>query len=141
MKTSGDAEALIAPNWSDFYSLLIQLGPSALIGIPADWIEWFRDEGRSGEWFWYEGIDEMFAENWKESPELAVEEAFQQYMLGVQGGLRELPVPANSEGWVTCGKTGVLLTWEESIYAISGELAESHVQALLSAARAGARSR
>ena len=135
MKAIKDAGSASVPNWAEFYKVLLQVGPSALMGIPADWKEWFRDEGGSSDWFWYEGIVEEFFENWKESPELAVREAFGSYVLGVQAGLRELPVSPNSEGWVTCGKSGALLTWEESIRAITGELAAEQVQALLVAAR------
>lgn len=136
MKAIKDAGSASVPNWAEFYKGLLQVGPSALIGIPADWTEWFRDEGSSSDWFWYEGIVEEFFENWKESPELAVREAFGSYVLGVQAGLRELPVSPSSEGWVTCGETKALLTWDESISVIKGELAPWHVQALLVAAHA-----
>jgi hypothetical protein len=136
VKASEDSGSSSAPNWAEFYSVLVRLGPSALIGIPADWIEWFFLEGGCSDWFWHEGIDEELVENWEESPELAVREAFQQYVWGVQAGLRELPVSPNSEGWVTCGETGALLTWDESILSIKGELAPWHVEALLAAARA-----
>lgn len=136
MSASNEAAFLPEPNWSQFYTALLRLGPSALIGIPPDWIEWFREEGSRSEWFWYEGIDDEFIEEWNESPELAVKGAFQRYVMGVQAGLRDLPVPPNSEGWLTCSKTGALLTWDESILAITGELAAWHVQALLGAARA-----
>ena len=135
--SAGDHEGVLsAPNWSAFYAVLLRVGPSALIGIPPDWVEWFREEGSCSEWFWYEGICEEFMEDWQLSPELAVREAFQRYVLGVQAGLLELPVSPSSEGWVTCGKTGALRTWEESILAITGALAAWHVQALLVAARA-----
>ena len=136
MKASTDAEIVHAPNWEQFYAVLLRMGPSALIGIPESWVEWFRNEGSTSEWFWYEGMAEAFFKNWEESPEFAVEEAFQHYVMSVQAGLRELPVRVLSEGWATCGATGARLTWEESIDAITGELKEWLVQALLTAARA-----
>lgn len=135
MKASNDEELESAPNWSGFYTVLLRLGPSALIGIPPDWVDWFRDEGSSSEWFWYEGIQEEFFEEWQESPELAVKEAFQRYVLGVQAGLHELPFSPHSAGWVTCDQTGTALTWEASISGIKGELAPWQLEALLIAAQ------
>jgi len=134
VKASSDAGPPSAPNWACFYSSLLRIGPLALIGIPPEWIDWFRDEGSSSEWFWYEGIQEEFFDKWQESPELAVKEAFQRYVLGVQAGLQDLPVSPHSEGWVTCDQTGVVLTWEASIGSIKGELAQWQLQALLTAA-------
>lgn len=138
MRASNDAGSPSAPNWGCFYSALLRLGPSALIGIPPEWVDWFRDEGSSSEWFWYEGIQEEFFEEWQESPELAVKEAFQRHVMGVQAGLQELPVSPHGEGWVTCSLTGALLTWEESILNIRGDLAARQLQALLTAARSHA---
>lgn len=139
MKESEAAAPRPAPNWDGFYSVLLRLGPPALSGIPADWVDWFREEGSSSEWFWYEGIYEEFFEDWQESPELAVKQAFQRYVLGVQAGLQELPVSPHSEGWVTHDQTGAVLTWEESIRSIRGELAPWQLQALLIAARSHTR--
>jgi hypothetical protein len=133
---SNDVGTTAAPNWASFYSALLWLGPSALVGIPPEWVDWFQEEGSSSEWFWYEGIQEEFFDNWEESPELAVAEAFQHYVLGVQSGLKELPFSANCAGWTIGARTGALLTWDESILSIKGELSVERLQELVAAALA-----
>lgn len=93
--------AAAPPNWELFYRALIRLGPTALKGIPKEWVKWFQEEGAAGDWFWSEYIYESLETYWEESPELAVCQAMVHYVEAVQAGLSELPFGGFCGSWLT----------------------------------------
>ncbi len=95
--------------------------------------EWLVDEGGCSELLWQDGMDEVFMEEWPDSPTEAVQQVYRMYIEEVQTALLDLPVGA-SEGWVTSSETGEPLNWYESVRKIDGVLDHANTAFLVDVA-------
>jgi len=136
MTSEPSQETLSIPNYNWFYDCLLRIGPSTLTGAENWMVDWFRDEGTCSELLWRVGMEEAFHDNWVDSQELAILEAYDEYIQAAQEALLELPVSSTSEGWLACSQTRQTLCWVDSVRQITGSLNEQQVCHLVAAARA-----
>jgi hypothetical protein len=123
-----------APNWDAFYGAMMDIGLESIDGLSAELKEWLRLESQGSDLLCIDDEREDFIESFPESPCMAVEQVYEQFVETVRSALRDLPFARGSEGWSFSAETGKPLSWGQSIEQMRGNLRGQERRALIAAA-------
>jgi hypothetical protein len=136
MKTTSTHK--MTPNWETFYESMLDIGLESIQVLPDDLIEWLRLESRGSDLLCIDDEREEFIQGFAESPCLAVDLVYDQFVETVRGAVRDLPFGCASEGWAFSAVTGQRLSWGQSIDQMRGSLGGWEHLALIAAAKSPA---
>ncbi len=121
------------PNWSMFYRRLCHLGPTALTGVPREWIPGLQSYARTGDLFWSDDLQAALVSHWDDPP-AAVDQVMQVFVENVRLELREPPLCWGGS-WRDSADTGGPMSMEDCIELIGFRLTAKLRRALVQAAQ------
>ncbi len=81
----------VIPNWPMFYRKLCHVGPTALTGLPREWIPMLQSYAKTGDLFWSDCLQATLLGYW-DDPSTAVHQVMQVFAENVRLEFREPPL-------------------------------------------------
>lgn len=121
------------PNWQAFYRRLCRVGPSALKGLPREWIPILQSYARTGDLFWSDDLQAALFNCW-DNPSEAVEQVVREFVWNVRQEFGQPPL-CWSHPWSVSPVTGEPLPLADCVERIDAKLTARQRRSLVRAAQ------